>query len=255
MKRKHHGRVIDTSIHLNATPMQAWEAWADPQKIANWFVDRAEGQAEAGGTMKWFFEAFNYALDVPIVEAEPGKTFVTGGGPGPDGLPYLMEITIARDGDHTVMNLVNSGFSEAPEKDDSFNDTVSGWQCALQTMKVWMERYPSLKRKRTIVMRPASHSPEQLHTLYATIGGRQKWLSPDIPADGAVIVDSGTEVILDWPSERAVIGLKAFSMGPQRMVALDLSQWSENGADIAADTRAGLHRALDRLAAVQVNSR
>jgi uncharacterized protein YndB with AHSA1/START domain len=252
MKRKHHGRVIDTSIRLKATPMQAWEAWADPQQIANWFVDRAEGKAEAGSTMKWFFEAFNYALDVPIVEAEPGKTFVTGGGPqpGPDGLPYLMEITIEKDGDHTVMNLVNSGFSEDPKKEGSFKDTASGWQCALETMKVWMERYPSLRRKRTIVMRPAAHQPARLHELYATAAGRQQWLTPDIPADGAVLVDSGTEVVLDWPSERAVLGLKSFGMGPQQMVALDLSQWSEQGAGIAETTCAGLNRALDRLVAL-----
>ena len=54
MTRKHHGRIIDTSIRIKTTPMRAWEAWADPQLIANWFVDRAEGAAVAGGTMKWF---------------------------------------------------------------------------------------------------------------------------------------------------------------------------------------------------------
>ncbi|HEX4914954.1 MAG TPA: SRPBCC domain-containing protein, partial [Vicinamibacterales bacterium] len=181
MKRKHHGRVIDTSIRVNTTPMRAWEAWADPQHIANWFVDRAEGKAEAGATMKWFFEAFNYALDVPIVEAEPGRTFVTGGGPHPgsDGLPYLMEITIEKDGDATVVNLVNSGFSEKPEKDRSFKDTESGWQCALTTMKTWLERYPELRRRRTILMRPAADPHGRLHALYATADGRSKWLPPD----------------------------------------------------------------------------
>jgi uncharacterized protein YndB with AHSA1/START domain len=255
MKRKHHGRVIDTSIRLNASPMQTWEAWADPQQIANWFVDRAEGKAEAGGTMKWFFDAFNFALDVPIVEAEPGRTFVTGGGPnpGPDGLPYLMEITIEKDGDQTVMNLVNSGFSEDPKKDGSFNDTRSGWVCALATMKVWLERYPSLTRKRTILMRPAAHQPARLHALYATTDGRRQWLAPDVPADGGVIADSGTEVLLDWPSERAVLGLKSFGMGPQQMVALDLSVWSESVAGssgASADREAALNRALDRLVAM-----
>ena len=248
MTRKHHGRVIDTSIKLKTSPMKAWEAWADPQQIANWFVDRAEGKAEAGATMKWFFEAFNYELPVPIVEAEPGRTFVTGGGPapGPGGLPYLMEITIAKDGDETVMNLVNSGFSEAPEQDGSFKDTVSGWQCALMTLKVWLERYPSLTRKRTILMRPAAPVPSRLHGLYATAEGRRQWLAPDIP-DGDVLVDSGTEVLLDWPSERAVLGLKSFGMGPQQMVALDLSQWSETAAPVSDESRARLNRALDRL--------
>lgn len=71
MKRKHHGRVIDTTVRLTTTPMKAWEAWADPEQIANWFVDRASGEAKAGSTMKWFFDAFHYELDVPIIEAEP----------------------------------------------------------------------------------------------------------------------------------------------------------------------------------------
>lgn len=250
MTRTHHGRVIDTSIRLKATPMQAWEAWADPQQIANWFVDRAEGEAKAGHTMKWFFEAFNYALDIPIVEAEPGRTFVTGGGPGPDGLPYLMEITIEKNGDATVMNLVNSGFSEAPEKKGSFRDTESGWKCALLTLKVWLERYPALRRRRTIVMRPAAHSPERLHALYATPESRRQWLAPDIPADGAALIDTGTEVMLDWPAERALLGLKSFEMGPQQMVALDLSVWSATGAEISHESRARLDRALDRLVAL-----
>jgi uncharacterized protein YndB with AHSA1/START domain len=256
MTRKHHGRVIETSIRIKTSPQQAWEAWADPQQIANWFVDRAEGEAKAGSTMKWFFEAFNYALDVPIVEAEPGRTFVTGGGPqpGPDGLPYLMEITIEKNGDATVMNLVNSGFSEAPEKKGSFRDTESGWKCALQTLKVWLERYPALRRRRTIVMRPAQHSPERLRTLYATAEGRRQWLAPDIPADGEMLIDTGTEVMLDWPSERALLGLKSFEMGPQQMVALDLSVWSTfapgasgQAPGAAADREARLTRALDRL--------
>lgn len=247
MTRKHHGRIIETSIQIKATPQQAWSAWADPRQIANWFVDRAEGEAKAGGTMKWFFDAFNYQLEIPIVEAEPGRTFVTGGGPqpGPDGLPYLMEITIEKNGDATVVNLVNSGFSEKPEKDGNFRDTESGWKCALATMKVWLEQYPALTRRREIVMRPKAHAPARLQSLYSTTDGRRQWLAPDLPVDGEIL-NTGTEVLLAWPPERALLGLKSFEMGPQQVVALDLSHWSETG--IMSDaTRARLDRALDRL--------
>lgn len=248
MTRTHYGRVIETSIRLKASPQKVWEAWADPQQIANWFVDRAEGEARPGGTMKWFFEAFNYALDVPIVEAQPGRSFVTGGGPqpGPDGLPYLMEITIKKDGNATVMNLVNSGFSEAADKYGSFRDTESGWKCALATMQVWLEQYPALRRRREIVMRPHAHAEQQRHALYSTADGRRQWLAPDLPVDGEML-NTGTEVLLNWPAERALLGLKSFDMGPQQMVALDLSQWSETGAAATDAMKARLNRALDRL--------
>jgi uncharacterized protein YndB with AHSA1/START domain len=250
MNRQHHGRVIHTSIRMKTTPMKAWEAWADPQKIANWFVDRAEGTATPGSTMKWFFDSFGYAMDVPIAEADPGRSFVVSSGdhPGPDGLPYLMEITIEKDGGETVMNLVNSGFSEAPEKDEKARGVDSGWQMALATMKLWLERYPMRARRHEIVVRPASYEAGRLHELFATARGRSLWLEPDIASAGEVLCDTGTEVLLSWDSRDAAIGLKAFAMGPQQMVALDYSCWPAEGeVDDADASKARLTRALDRL--------
>jgi uncharacterized protein YndB with AHSA1/START domain len=37
------GREIRAEIQTTATTEQAWEAWADPEKIAQWFVDRVAG--------------------------------------------------------------------------------------------------------------------------------------------------------------------------------------------------------------------
>ena len=65
---------------MKTMPMRAWQAWADPQHIAHWFVDRAEGEATPGSAMKWFVDTFGDSLDVPIVEATPGGTFVRGSG-------------------------------------------------------------------------------------------------------------------------------------------------------------------------------
>ena len=247
--RIHQGRVIETSIRMKTSAMRAWLAWADPEHIANWFVDRAAGEAKPGTTMTWFFDTFGYKLDVPIVEAAPGKTFVTGSGdqPGPDGIPYLMEITISHDGGETVINLVNSGFSEDPSKDENFNGVVSGWKGALATLKVWLERYSSRTRTHRIVMRPASYTTERLWPLYATLEGRGAWLEPDVPAGGQVICDTGSEILLTWDALEAVVGLKAFAMGPSKMVALDFSAWS--GKTDVADVEARLGRALDRLSA------
>ena len=244
--RKHHGRIIETSIRIKSTPQRVWAAWADPQQIANWFVDRAEGEGRAGNTVKWFFDAFGYVMDIPVVASEPGQTFVTAGDDGPDGMPYLMEITITKDGGDTVMHLVNSGFSEDPKKDETYQGTVSGWAHALTTMKEWLERFPMRTRHHDLVVRTVPHSPEQLRPFYATVEGRARWMAPDVPHTGAVLCDSGPEILLALPGEDGIVALKSFAMGPQRMVGLDLSVWPEAGAT-AEDARARLNRALDRL--------
>ena len=38
------GRILRAEIRTKATPQQAYEAWADPEKIAHWFPDRAEAR-------------------------------------------------------------------------------------------------------------------------------------------------------------------------------------------------------------------
>lgn len=246
-QRTHHGRTIDTSIRIHTTPERAWLAWADPEAIASWFVDRAEGVARPGETMTWFFDTFNYRLPVPVVEAEPGKTFVTGGGdqPGPQGLPYLMEITIERDGGETVVRLLNSGFSPDAKFDDEFEGVVSGWKMALATMKYWLEHHDKTRRTHALVIEPAAYTWNALRPWFSTPDGRRQWLDPIVPADAATLADTGREVLLAWPERRAVIGLKAFRMGPQSVVALDLSAWDPELAP--AEVHADLQAALGRL--------
>jgi hypothetical protein len=199
--------------------------------------------------MTWFFDTFNFRLPVPIVEAERGRTFVTGSGdqPGPQGLPYLMEITIAREGGATVVHLLNSGFSPDANFDDEFEGVVSGWKMALATMKYWLEHHDGARRTHTLVIEPASYTWEQLRPLLGTVEGRRRWLEPLLPADAESLVDTGREVLLAWPAVEGVMGLKAFRMGPQTVVALDLSTWSRKPDAQAQQPEADLRAALQRL--------
>jgi len=246
--RTHHGRTIRTSTRIKTSPARAWQAWADPQQIANWFVDRAEGEAKPGSVVTWFFDTFNYRQPVPIIEAAPLETFVVGSGdtPGPQGHPYLMEITISKEEGDTVVRLVNSGFSEDASYDDEYEGVVSGWQMALATLKRWLERFPNSPRRHELVIEPANFSYEVLQPFYSTIEGRRRWLEPTMPADGEVLADTGREVLLAWDAHDAVVGLKAFRMGPQPMLALDFNTWSESPVDTEAVGR-GLRESLHRL--------
>ena len=74
----------------------------------------------------------------------------------------------------------------------------------------------------------------------------RRWLEPTVPADAEVLVDTGREVLLAWDAQEAVVGLKAFRMGPQPMLALDLSTWATAPGDLTATTE-DLQKALGRL--------
>jgi hypothetical protein len=67
-----------------------------------------------------------------------------------------------------------------------------------------------------------------------------------MPADGTPLVDTGREVLLDWRAEQAVVGLKAFRMGPQQMLALDVSAWPAAPGDLS-DLTPRLQESLGRL--------
>lgn len=246
--RKRHGRTIEAETRITTTPARAWAAWAEPEQIANWFVDRAEGRAAPGEVMTWMFDAFNYRQPVPIQEATPGDTLVIGSGdqPGPHGHPYMLEITIAADGGETIVRLVNSGFCEGASFDDEFDGVASGWKMALATLKQWLERYPDARRRHHIVFEPAAFAAARLRALYATVEGRRRWLEPLLAADAPVLADTGREVLLAWDARGGVLGLKAFRMGPQPMLALDASAWSDRAADVTS-LDAELREALARL--------
>jgi uncharacterized protein YndB with AHSA1/START domain len=247
--RKHHGRTIDTRLPIATTPMRAWEAWADPEQIANWFVDRAEGRAAPGEVMTWFFDAFGYRQSVPIVEAVAGESLVVGSGdvPGPSGLPYLMEVTIEAAEGATVVRIVNSGFREDASFDDEYEGVASGWQMALATMKRWLERHPTARRIHRIEMISVPFAAPALRRLFGTEEGRRAWLEPALPTGSAVLADTGREVLLAWDEREAVLGLKAFRMGPRPMLALDFSAWPTAPIDLDALGQE-LRAALERLA-------
>lgn len=269
--RRHVGPVVRKEISIDATPEEVWEAWAEPEGIARWFVDRAEGRMEAGATVTWIFETFGYRLPIEVYEAVRGRALVFGGEP-PGRPPALQEVHVRQEGGSTVLRLANSGFLEDDE--EGFAGVESGWEMALATLKHQLERYPGRSRLHHFAMRPARFEYEDVVPLFTTPEGLGRWLAPgaelspapaepgsrvkvpaseELPAGlrGEVLARTPWEVLLSWPELDAVLGLKAFKMGEDRAVALDLSAWPDEGAEtgVGEDVRAALDRAVERLAA------
>jgi uncharacterized protein YndB with AHSA1/START domain len=268
---EHIGRVIRAEIRSKATPQQAYDAWADPEKIAHWFPDRAEGKAEPGATITWIFDKFNYRIPYEVLIAQPAEKFAIRWNPPPGMNPGILEVTISKEGGETVIRLVNSGFREGAEWNEEFEGVDSGWRMALALLKHYLDNYFGTPRASILVMRPAEFSFEQIVPLHRTGGGLKKWLTKSGEygevgesfalelqeggkVSGRVLAKSNRESSLGWDEIRGVLELKAFRMGPQKILCVRACSWGLP-EEKAKELEAQMQRAVERLAAALTVSR
>lgn len=261
---EHKGRILRAEIRTKATPQQAYDAWADPEKIAHWFPDRAEGKAEPGATITWIFDKFNYRIAYEVLIAQPAEKFAIRWNPPPGMNAGVLEITIFKEGGETVIRLVNSGFREGAEWNEEFEGVDSGWGMALALLKHYLENYFGTSRASFLVMRPAEFSFERVVELQRTPAGLKKWLTKSGDygevgesfslelqgggkASGSVLARTKRETALGWDEIHGVLELKAFSMGPQRMLCVRGCGWGLS-AEKAKELEGQMERAVERLA-------
>ena len=261
---EHKGRIIRAEVRTKATPQQAYDAWADPEKIAHWFVDRAEGIAELGATITWIFDRFNYRIPYEVLIAQPAEKFAICWNPPPGMNAGVLEVTISKEGGDTVIRLVNSGFREGAEWNEEFEGTDSGWRMALALLKHYLENHFGSARSSFLTMRPAEFSFEQVVPLQRTAAGLKKWLTKNGEygevgecfalelqeggkVSGRVLATTKRETTLGWDEIHGVLELKAFSMGPQKMLCMRGCGWGLS-AEKAKELEVQMERAVERLA-------
>ena len=249
-------------MRTRATPEAVWEAWADPEKIAHWFVDRARGKPEVGTTFTWIFEKFGYEIPYEVVAAEPGRRFALGG-EAPKSGPFLLEVTIAREGGETVVTLVNSGFLDGSEWNEEYQGIVSGWTQALAVLKHYLENYAGRPKQALLLMQPAVYEYSRLLPFYATADGLDRWLTTSasigevgdactlrLPGGrvltGRMLSKTGWEVAVSCEEIEGVLELKGFRAGPGKVVAARLLSWAPS---LPPEWEPALQSALERLSA------
>jgi len=264
---EHRGRRIEQEIRVQAPADRVWEAWADPVKISQWFVDRAEGFGEPGATITWFFDAFHFQISFHVLRSEPGKSYVIRWEEPPPGRePGVLEITLAQAGGVTTLRLVESGFREGAEWDEEYEGVSSGWMMALALLKLYAENYFGQARATWMLLRPAAYTAEQVVPLERTEGGLARWLTragsvgavgescrltlqSGETLSGRVLALSKSETCLAWNEVHGALEFKAFGTGAQKMIGLRASAWAGGAARLEA-AKPAMEAALDRWAAV-----
>ena len=263
-EHKHRGRRLVVEMRTRATPEEVYAAWAEPDEIARWFVDKARGKAEVGSIFTWIFEKFGYEIPYEVVAAEPGRRFALGG-EAPGSGPFLLEVKIEREGGETLVTLVNSGFLDGSEWDEELEGIASGWTNALAALKLSLERYPGRNKTTILAMKKAGdYGYGQLLPYYATGEGLNRGLttSAEIGEVGApcslrfssgrtlsgrVLARTAWEVALSWDEIHGMLELKGFRFpGVGKVVGARVLSW-DMPADAAALER-DLESALEKLA-------
>ena len=248
--RPHEGRTLTLEMRTLATPQQVWEAWADPVKLSQWFTDSARGEATPGSTMYWIFEKFGYEIPYEVVDAIPGKLLALGG-KLPDRPPFLLEISIEREGDEageTVLRLVNSGFLGGEARwEEEYEGVSSGWAMALALLRYYLERHFGEPKRSFLLIEPASTPPGEMLAWYTDPERLAEWLADDASAvrapaaigdtvriplaedgrviEGETLAVTRREVAFSWDREDVVLELKAFMRGPSPVVSVRGTAW------------------------------
>jgi uncharacterized protein YndB with AHSA1/START domain len=261
--------AIRAGIRIAATPEQAWAAWADPEKLAQWFVDEARGSARVGETMTWVWREFGMEAPYLVLESVPGRRLVlaTPAGAAPPG---RVEITLAAEGGETRVLIVNSGFLDPAVGDAAFPPEVirgirSGWTMTLALLKEYLERHYGRPKRSFLEMRRARFSFDGIPAWFTEEAALVRWLTVSgAPAavggrftlalrDGPVlecrtIARTDLELAFAVPSEEVVIELKSFAAPPHRYVAVRGTSWHAAAERLDA-ARHAFSAALDRLVA------
>lgn len=262
---QHKGRAIRTEISTSASPEQVWKAWTDPEHVARWFVDRAEGEAKAGNIIKWFWGAFGHEIPYKVLDAIPDTRLVLQSDYA--GRIGIIEVTIEHKGGETWVSLINSGFKETAEWDDEYEGMSSGWQLALGRMGYYVEHHFGEAKQDFFLHRPAHYEYADLMPYYREADRLAEWLTTSgsignvgdsyelqlqdgTMMRGEVLTITGQEVAVSWPEMRGVFELKAFPLGKgQRALSVAATTWGLS-SDRFIELEAIFSVALDRLSVV-----
>lgn len=240
-------RRVEAELRTSASPDAVWSAWAEPERTAQWFVDRAAGSAQPGDTLVWLWESFG-EVRYRVEAAEAPRRLVLASAQPPE----VLEVTIRREGGQTVLRVVNSGFLDAPEYDDVVAGVRSGWTLALAVLREYLERAFGRPKRTFLHERSARFEYGDMMRRFETVVAGDVLTLPGLaPQRVRRIARTDSELSVAFDAHRTVFELKAYVIAPgvgdQRTVAVRGTTWDDD-ASFGALEAAAVHL-LDDLAA------
>ncbi len=221
---KHAKRVTSQSLEVGCPPHRAWQAWAEPARVVEWFCDKASGGCLPGDEVAWRFNGFQDAMQVRVERSWPGRELLysheTAGAAG------LIEILFAASDGGTQVTVVQSGLPEGEPFDERARGIDSGWANALQYLKLYLAEYPGRGKRTSVALAHGAFDCEAAMQWFEPGLKRERWL--DVPADSLQPGwRSERHVVWRWPAFEGTLEMSVFQgPGGQPTLALRAVSWS-----------------------------
>jgi uncharacterized protein YndB with AHSA1/START domain len=139
-------------IAIDAPIEAVWKAIADGEELTRWFVQEASVEPRVGGTITISWDGEEKSSST-IEVWEPNRklrvrlgSIDMGAAKHDPAVPMIDEYTIERRDGKTVLRLVCSGISDAPEWDGFYNGIDSGWRSFFRTLRHYLEHHSGQPR-------------------------------------------------------------------------------------------------------------
>jgi uncharacterized protein YndB with AHSA1/START domain len=104
-----HPFRIETSVEVEATPEEVWDALTIGEQLDGWWIGAPNHvEPRLGGTVRQNFGG--EVSESTIAAWDPPHHFADEGTPGPDGVVHAMEFTLEGRSGTTTVRFVHSGF-------------------------------------------------------------------------------------------------------------------------------------------------
>ena len=172
------GRALRECLWLPHPRELVWRAFADPDWLTGWQVERVEGALEAGGRVRFHFDSLGVSIDLDVIErVEPERLVLSGTPPGRPPQTQAVQLTGARGG--TDVELTHGGFPAGARGEEERGGTGAGWYTALRLCRLYLDRYAGRARTTAAALAPAASSPRAAWPQLASTGGLVDWLASE----------------------------------------------------------------------------
>jgi uncharacterized protein YndB with AHSA1/START domain len=132
--------VAKAELLIRKPVADVFEAFIDPDIITKFWFDRSSGKLESGGAVKWYWDLYDFSIDVLVKDVVKNQRIFIEWGVENDNRTTVEWTFTPRTDDTTYVSIVVDGFTgDADKIVAQALDSTGGFALVLAAAKAWLE--------------------------------------------------------------------------------------------------------------------